>query len=608
MARARSLPLLLSLSLGSLGVATTAHVSPAEAGGWQEMHQTSDDVRIIVGADGIAHVQHHMRYRVVAGRFKTIDIAGIHPSAKLDGSVGIEAEKGGAVSARAETSAKTEGTVRLAIDEPAKGLGRGVYLIDVSYAIDLVAAKLLSRDGAMWKLAWVAPPSPEGHDGARVVFELPASPTEPRLAAGDSASTTLPTLHRGADKDELELVRTHVPRGEAVTWAVRIDPKGFPGITAPELRPPPPPPAPPPSFARSGLASALTAIALAALAGTFAFLLRKKQHAVRAAAEASKARARPLVAIPWGLGPFVYGIVAAGAFAVLLWASPIVGALLVVVGMLLATHRAPFAVTQIRGPGTWEAVADEVALVPSRPKALPGDTLDLGITKGRLVALAIFGGIGLGAWLLRWHVPGIAFAAPIASMMLLPLFASGKRNELPASPRELASSLLRPTRDELARMLDLSHVELGTIARVVPGASRGVFDDVRLACAPVDRTPGLRAIELALAAPPGARAALPEVLVRFDEGSEAAARIAGAKLGASVVTGRAPEEKVCRIVPADPTARGAARELARLLENLEGRRASDRKDFVAAPVPPPKKRYRGPERRTRLAAPAAMAM
>ena len=50
-----------------LSLAAAALVArPASAGGWQEMHETSDDVRLDVGPDGVATVQHHLRYRVVA--------------------------------------------------------------------------------------------------------------------------------------------------------------------------------------------------------------------------------------------------------------------------------------------------------------------------------------------------------------------------------------------------------------------------------------------------------------------------------------------------------------------------------------------------------------
>ena len=122
------------------------------------------------------------------------------------------------------------------------------------------------------------------------------------------------------------------------------------------------------------------------------------------------------------------------------------------------------------------------------------------------------------------------------------------------------------------------------------------YDEVRLACAPNDRMPGLRTIELALAgALPGAPAALPEILVRFDDASPAAAKIAQLAPGIRVVPGRSPEEKVLRLSPRVPTPSGAALLLARLSSDLEGRRASDRRPSGA---PPPKvRRFAGIERR-----------
>src|SRR5690606_2353891 len=98
--------------------------------------------------------------------------------------------------------------IKIVIDE-GKGLTRGAYVAVVRYKLDLVAAKLVARDGAMWRIAWTAPAANEGRDGPRVVFELPPAPTEPRLSSSgpedDGAPTTLATLHRFPDKDELEL-------------------------------------------------------------------------------------------------------------------------------------------------------------------------------------------------------------------------------------------------------------------------------------------------------------------------------------------------------------------------------------------------------------------
>src|SRR4051794_8767350 len=40
---------------------------------------TSYDVRLEVGPDESRTVQHHLRYRIIAGHFKTFDLVGIDP-------------------------------------------------------------------------------------------------------------------------------------------------------------------------------------------------------------------------------------------------------------------------------------------------------------------------------------------------------------------------------------------------------------------------------------------------------------------------------------------------------------------------------------------------
>src|SRR5207253_2807563 len=112
-------PLLARLALLSfvtpLGLTMAPH---AEAKGWEEVHQTSDDVRVTVGADGVAVVQHHLRYRIVAGRFKALEFAGLDPHAELVAESTILAEKGGEIPARVEANPRTPGAVRIAYDEP----------------------------------------------------------------------------------------------------------------------------------------------------------------------------------------------------------------------------------------------------------------------------------------------------------------------------------------------------------------------------------------------------------------------------------------------------------------------------------------------------------
>ena len=385
-----------------LSFAALAFTPSSHAKGWEEVHQTSDDVRLTVGADGVATVQHHLRYRVVAGHFKTLDFTGVEPNAELASEATALLEKGGELPAHILANPKVPGALLIGFDEP-RGIGRGVYVIDVKYRLDLVAAKMLVRDGAMWRISWTAPTSPEGHDGARVVFEVPSAPTEPRLASPEQAATTLATLRREPDKDELELVRAHIPRGEAVVWSARVDPKAFPRVVSPELRPPvasvtaavPVP---------NNVPAVLLASALAVLAGALAFALGAKQRIVARACESASVRPRPLLALRWGLSPFAYGAAVAAALAELLWGTPAYGAVLVVVAMAFGAHRAPAPIQKPRGPGRWQPIADGAVLVARPREAAPGDALDIGTRKGKLTALALVVVLGIVSFVLRSRV------------------------------------------------------------------------------------------------------------------------------------------------------------------------------------------------------------
>src|SRR5690349_963799 len=82
-------------------------LAPSARAAWQEMHETSDDVRLEIGPDGVATVAHRLRIRVVAGHFKTLELAGIDARAQVAPQALVTAEKGGAeLPARVEADPK----------------------------------------------------------------------------------------------------------------------------------------------------------------------------------------------------------------------------------------------------------------------------------------------------------------------------------------------------------------------------------------------------------------------------------------------------------------------------------------------------------------------
>ncbi len=566
---------LVPIAVAIAGLLIEANASARDAA-WQELHQTANDVRIELGSDAVASVQHHVRYKIVAGHFKTFDVSGIDPRGELSSEAHIVSDKDGLeVPARVERLASSPGAVRI-VTQDGKPLGRGSYAVDVRYRLDFVAAGLVAQEGAMWTVSWTTPPAREGQDSTRIVFSLPSARTEPRVAATMESTTTLSTLRRTDDRDELELVRVHIPSGEAATWSARIDPRALDAVTAPHLRPERLPFKPTLSerFSRPFAMLAWCSIALGA-----AWLLWRKRHSVAQAAALRSVEGQPLIAKAVSWQPPLYGLVLAAAFASLLGWSPWLGGTLTLVAMALASHRIARRAARPRGPGVWRRVPD-VELLGAASDREPASWLDATTTPGRvtlgLLVLAVLGAsVGLHGWM-----PSASLALPIGCASILPIFVTGTRAQMPPRPKDLALRILKPVRNALGKRGDLEHVDLGFIARELQ-ASHDI-DEVRLTCVPRDRTPGLRAIELAVVVEPVAHDLIAEVLVRVEEDSAAASRVAQLAPGKPIVIGRSLDEKVLRLRLLDARSASLASMLERLVLALEGRRASDRGERTKA--------------------------
>lgn len=548
-----STPQRLLIGLGLL--ALTAATPAARAKGWQEMHQTSDDVRVTVESDGTALVHHHMRYQVRAGKFSSIELAGVVEGAEPLPEATVVSEKTGEVEAHLEADPKVERALKIVIDDP-KGLRRGTYLVDARYRVNLVTAKQLTRDGAMWRLNWVTPPDPDGHDSVRVVFDLPTAVTEPRLVAQGAegtepaVDTTMATLRRGAERDELELVRAHVAKGEAVSWSVRVGPRALAklsGVDPADAQAPAASPSavdrPPPNRAPFALA----ACALVMLAVLVARLSRKKAEVVSRVAGKLGYAPRPLLAVASvkalsheGLARHAgVGVASALALTALVLGWTTTGALLLAAVVGLTTYRAPLAVHRPRGPGRWLPVKDDLLSAPRA--SWDGAWLDASTWRGRasLVALLSSGAAAAALLFSRASTAGAALA--LLALALTPLFTTGTRRALPLTARALAAELA-----PLAPRLRAAGLTVRAVGRqpTVEEGAHAEIDELRLRVTPKNPRPGLGSVELAASSP-----GVVEVLVRVRDGSPAAARLARIAPGQPVVCGRVPEEKVAVLVP-----------------------------------------------------------
>jgi len=84
----------------AVAFALVATLATVRAGAWQEAHEASDDVDIRVAPDGVAAVQHHVRWRVVHGPLRWIDLSSFEVGPDgVEPSIEVTAEDGRKLSA-----------------------------------------------------------------------------------------------------------------------------------------------------------------------------------------------------------------------------------------------------------------------------------------------------------------------------------------------------------------------------------------------------------------------------------------------------------------------------------------------------------------------------
>jgi hypothetical protein len=552
--------------------AAIAMLATRGAHAWQEAHQTGDDVRVHIDASGAAQVEHRVRWHVVRGPLKGVDLLSVDAGVELEPDVTILAEDGKTFTAHA--SRKDEHTVRIAVDEP-RALMRGTFVFDVRWHVDLVAARALTRDGATWRLAWSSPVAIDGFDAARTVFELPSAPDAPVAIVADTGAVddaVVSSLKRDPAGDVLELVRPHVARGEAPVWTLRVDPRALPLVVDPVLRPaseakPPPEP--------DRVRESLLAAGLGMLALLFGVLVHRKARAFAAGAASRGVKSRAILPLPDGARATVAGLSLAAAAWLEITGHATTGAACVVLATLAAALRAPECRPVARGPGRWLVLSPEEAF-----QATPGVSVNELLTGA--IALAVI--IGAGALAQRFDAEGPWLVA-IDAVALLPLALTGRPSQLPPDGARSAARWLARVHALLARVTSL---RARPWARVPVDGARP--EELRLLVLPRAAMPGLVGVEVGLAwsQNPVGWAATPEVLARFLEGSAAAARLSRELPAARSVPGRRPDERVVRMLPRRPSQRHAVALVRALADAF-----TDRRTEVAA--------WTGSERRSPMA-------
>lgn len=543
---------------GTIGVAlalaalTYAPVCPA----WVETATQSDFVTIDLSRDGSAMVAHDILLQVRGGPLRGFALEGIDPDAELlsdatvaEASTGIKAQS----PLPLLVNKSDDGSLRLEVDHK-RGLRRGTYLFRFRYRTNMLERSLIQLDGSRAQVNWVGPRFADGLDSVKVVFRVPPAPNPPRLpedrdtvapgAEDQPWGIFLSTLRRAGDKDELEVVRPHVAKGEPVVWRIETDSRAFSVFAPPELAPLALPPPEPTLSTRDRVRLGACTLGVAFLYG---LLVTLKSQALRRACSARRAKARPLV--PWSapLRGALSGGLLVGAASVALWSTyPTLGGALFLGSMLLAAHVSPGISPPLRGPGKWLPLSDEEAFNEAKER-LPGQWLDATTGVGFLVFALALAAFVVAACAQFAHSPYHALLIALGSACLVPVFCTGRCTELPLDPATQPRRLLQRLKRKLER---LDRVKVVAWARIPKGEARP--DELRLLVLPRPSVGGLSGIEVAMEYQSGGGGplGLPCVLVRALDRSPAHRKLEHL---VQWTRGRHAEEVVAVLRPKLPT-------------------------------------------------------
>jgi hypothetical protein len=517
---------------------------------WLETTLRSHVATVDVNRDGRAVVTTEILMQVRGGPLRSFELSGVDTDAQPlpDGTVAsAKPSQGGsdAVPLRVEAAG---GSLTVHVESD-KGLRYGLYVFRFRYSTSLLA-RVQQTKGRL-RLAWMGPRLPDGVDSARVVFRVPAAEPPPTLPAVDLAHPGLglreeaggvfvSNLRRAAEKDELEIMRLHVARGEPVSWRFELAPSALDGF------------APAQPVAKAPLEATAAplrpwAVLSAVMALFFALLVTLKHRLVASAASGAFAKARLLVPLRIRLRAPLAGLLLGAATALGGLFDQIIGAaVLIVLAMATAAHAGFDAEPRLRGPGRWQAVSPRVAFVKDGTKS-GARWLDSGTLPGFALFCLALGAIFALAFRELSTSPHRAMLVAMLAGPVLPLFCTGRAAELPPDPVVFAQPLLRWLMRKLRRQQGVRAVPWG---RMPDGST--ALDELRLLVMPDRSLPGLLSIEIGLEYQQGGGGpvALPCILLRALDASAAYRAVPR-----SVVwtRGRRPEERVAVVRPTLPT-------------------------------------------------------
>jgi hypothetical protein len=536
-------------------------LAPSAALADREKRVESSTTTIELAADGSASVRHELVLEVHGAPFTQLTLRGVDADAEPLPDATLTRLSRGPGSGIPEPVLVQAHAGQLDVRTRSPRGQRGTsFLLRVGYRTRLVGAVRPLPDGLRSELGWVGPRFDDGVDAVTLILRTRAAEQAPDVApdesGGPSYGMVMSTLRRSRDLDELELVRAHVARDEAIRWSVRLDRALFdvgaetgPQETGPRAAAPSAAPsaAPLPNRERPAPDSSVS-LGLAAAGLAYAILVWLKARAVAAASALRACTPRPWLGMsaPWRALLAGGAVVAAGALSIA-GQPPLLGALALLLAMAFAAHHRPRETRELRGPGEWRPI-EPSALEPTPAIALPGAWLDAGRARGGLLMLAALGGIGALAARVFGASPYNGACLLLGSCVLLPIFCTGRAGELPPDALAHARDLLGDVARRLGRDATLVVKAIGRVA-----AANGELDELRLSIASVRPVPGLLGIELGLELREqlGGHALRPVLVVRAAEGSECQRTL---PRGITWMRGRNADERASLIRPKLPSA------------------------------------------------------
>jgi hypothetical protein len=557
-----------------IAVALACLATPASA--WIETRAKGLLSTVEIARDGQATVSHELLLDVRGGPLKKLEFATADSDAELlpDATV-TRVSTGVALPLVVERGA--DGALSLEIDHES-GLRSGTYLFVVRYRTALLKQKLARRERTV-ELSWTGPRLDSGVDGVRTIFRLPAADVAPRVPAVSEGEpdpgfgVLVSSIRRAAEHDEIELVRSHVARGEPVLWRVEASASALVAKSAettpatalaaePVVAKPAPRRAPRWLFWALGAAFAVAALVIV------------KERGFARAALLAGATPRALVPIPLHLRAPLAGAALGGAlFAGADREDPALTGGLLLVALLLTALAAPRRARAPRSPGRWLPLRAEDAF-GSQKTVLPGAWLDSGTLRGFALLFATLLVLAAVALLELGHSPYRALLVVLAGSVVVPIFFTGRASDVLGDRVAFSQRFVERLERRLRGRSELKAVPWG---RVPDGSSAP--DELRLLIQPRSAIEGLVALEVALEPRTGLGGAVatPFVIVRAKEDSRAQRALPH---GVIWTRGRKPDERVAILSPKLPTlglTLGLIERLLALLARQEEAAKSSRK-------------------------------